>query len=61
LTPDLVVHVLRHGKALCAFMPSSLPRDWPKGHSWVGLPDIDEATCDPCVARGRELLQRSKV
>ena len=58
MTREIVIHVLRHGRALCGFMPGVVPRSWPEHHKWVGLSDIDEATCDSCVASGRALLAR---
>lgn len=53
MTPP-VVHVLLHGYPVCGFS-HAVPRDWPAGHAWVGLPrgsmSTGEATCAECKRR----------
>lgn len=53
-----VIHILHGGLPLCGFT-RDLPRDWPDGHSWIGLAPyrdgskIDDAErarlCDACL------------
>ncbi len=45
----MIVHVLEKGYPLCGFS-SELPRDWPEGHKWTGLNDLEPATCLECRA-----------
>jgi hypothetical protein len=46
--PDLVVHILMCGRALCGL--PGVPRDWPSHHRWTGIDDIDHVTCTDCIA-----------
>lgn len=34
--PEVTVHALKHGIALCGFMRDTLPGEWPHPHKWVG-------------------------
>lgn len=34
----MVLHILRGGRPLCPLGP---PRDWPAGHKWVSLYDLE--------------------
>lgn len=49
-----VVHILEAGFALCRFMERP-PKDWPTGHSFVGIRCKDKATCPGCQAVARYL------
>jgi hypothetical protein len=46
---DVTVHILHHGLPLCRFS-TALPRDWPEGHKWTGLDEIEDARCGACMA-----------
>lgn len=46
--PGFVVHIMRKGYPLCGFS-QSLPKFWPTGHSWVGLENKQQATCENCL------------
>ena len=44
-----IIHILHEGFTLCKFS-SEVPRDWPKGHIWVGIGEgISYATCVNCI------------
>jgi hypothetical protein len=56
-----VVHVLHEGQAICGL--GGVPRDWPKGHTWVRIGEGAQATCSGCQmvfrrARGWRPLKR---
>ena len=52
---EIVVHVLRHGLAVCKFSVA-LPKDWPAGHRWVYEQQRDHVTCVDCrIAYGWRL------
>jgi len=53
------IHVLYQGQPLCGFSPT-VPRDWPKGHLWVGMEDIKDANCSVCKTRAKKLEKISK-
>lgn len=41
------VHILHQGYALCGII--SPPSGWPAGHSWVGIDNLANATCEGCL------------
>lgn len=44
------VHILRHGEPMCRFT-TDLPKDWPKGVSWVSFEDLEllaNVDCPDC-------------
>lgn len=41
------VHVLLYGYALCGDL-TTVPRDWPPGHTWVRVDEYELATCEGC-------------
>jgi len=45
---ERVVHVLDCGSALCGFGEEQFPGQWPEGHLWTYLWDIDNVTCEKC-------------
>ena len=47
-TGEAVVHVLRHGLALCLF-EMRLPGEWPFGHTWVRETEKEQANCEACL------------
>lgn len=54
--PELVVHILLMGSALCG--QDGLPCDWPTHHKWVSAvhdPDIGRANCPGCIAKHKEM------
>lgn len=46
---EKVIHVLHEGMPLCGFS-SEVPRDWPRGHSWIGIDTMIVGGVDECVA-----------
>lgn len=52
----LVVHVLRYGRALCPL--SGIPREWPAGHKWVPIGDLENCTCPACKEVATALLRQ---
>lgn len=53
-----IVHVLWHSETLCAYMPGSVPGQWPTGHTWTSRDAIHDATCSECIAKLPELPPR---
>lgn len=48
---EVVVHILDRGRALCPL--KGIPRDWPQGHKWLSIADIEagvESNCKDCIA-----------
>lgn len=43
-----VVHVLDGGFALCGLGEGQFPGEWPPGHLWTYLWDLDRVTCEKC-------------
>jgi len=49
----IIVHALLAGKTLCQRLPPNLladkmPCDWPEGHLWTYVEDLDNITCEEC-------------
>jgi len=59
--PVVTIHVLRHGRALCGFMPGVVPGFWPEGREWIRLEEAKDATCDACKRAAEELLARPRA
>ena len=50
------IHVLHQGFPLCGFS-TKLPREWPKGHSWVRANDPRlKPDCSGCIEEEKKLL-----
>lgn len=49
------VHALRGGLPLCRFS-DDVPRDWPEGHRWTDIADVDHVTCTECKTRAVSML-----
>ena len=56
---EQTVHALLHGQPLCEFS-SAVPAEWPAGHVWTQIEDIENINCSFCKQRARELLERNK-
>lgn len=48
LTDAPIVHALQYGFALCRF-GDTVPGNWPDGHRWVGLDEMENVTCPDCL------------
>ena len=53
------VHVLHEGRPLCGFS-NDVPANWPGGHLWVGIKDVEDSTCAGCKSKAQELKSQSK-
>jgi len=47
-----IIHALHHGISLCRM--SGMPVDWPEGHFWVRLDELDKVTCAACLEAAKE-------
>ena len=47
VTVSVTTHGLVAGWPLCGFT-SKVPRDWPSGHNWVPVSDLERITCPGC-------------
>jgi hypothetical protein len=52
--PKLVVHILQGGFALCGMGEALFPGEWPEGHRWTYEWDLDNVTCEVCLAEARK-------
>lgn len=46
--PIEVIHILRHGFALCRTV-DGIPREWPPGHKWTDAEAFMNSNCIPCL------------
>ena len=53
---EVVVHILRAGKALCGFSVVK-PLEWPAGHLFVAELNWEVANCAECTGRKVRLNQ----
>ena len=62
---DQTIHVLRAGFLLCGFQLRQVPRDWPPGHTWTHLENINEyepndpRLCPECF--GHEVVREMSI
>jgi hypothetical protein len=52
---QMTVHALRGGLPLCRFS-DDVPRDWPDGHRWTDVADVEHITCAECKRRATAML-----
>jgi hypothetical protein len=58
----VTIHVMHCGAPMCQFLSGWVRvRDWPEGHSFVGLEEVAEANCKLCFKRAKELLSMKKT
>lgn len=53
------VHALLHGQPLCKFS-REMPREWPTGHVWTGVENLENINCPPCKAEAEKLAKDRK-
>ena len=53
-----IVHILQNGLALCQFS-REVPGNWPNGHKWACIDDVENVTCLSCKEQA-ELLETDK-
>jgi len=53
--PERVVHVLDSGVALCGLGKGQFPGEWPPGHVWTYAHDLDNVTCERCLAEAKKV------
>ena len=46
---SLIVHVLHEGVTACGFGHGMFPGEWPAGHRWTWLHDVENVTCPKCL------------
>jgi len=46
----MIVHILHQGFTLCGFGRGQFPGEWPAGHKWTYLNDLEGVTCKACLA-----------
>ena len=54
-----IVHALLYGLPLCGFS-SRTPGNWPEGHMWVGVKDVERISCPRCKEEALEINQKTE-
>lgn len=49
-----VVHILYVGSTLCGMGEGMFPGEWPVGHVWTYLHDLENVTCETCLAEAKK-------